>query len=1002
MESLEKLFYNPPAHYRGKPFWSWNGKLEKKELLKQIDNFKAMGMGGYFCHSRVGLITEYLGKEWFELINACADKGAETGMETWLYDEDRWPSGTAGGMVTQNSEFRMKYLRLSILDGDEFSYDKNCVAAFTVKLDGFSFTEKKRLREGDSAKGCKVLQFTVEEMGKENFYNGYTYVNTMSREATNQFIELTHKKYEKFCGDQLGHTIYGIFTDEPHRGSVMNGFGLTNQHAEYLTPYVEQLFQTFSEKFQFDLVENLPELFLWKDGEKFSPVKWDYMELIEEMFLENYMKPLHQWCVKNGMKFTGHLLHEDTPTAQACMIGSIMRGYEYMDCPGVDVLGEHNYNFWIVKQITSAARQLGKKDILSELYGCTGWQFSFEGHKAVGDWQALLGVNLRCHHLSWYEMQGTAKRDYPASISGQSAWFRQYKYIEDYFSRIHVLMGEGEPVCDILIVNPIESTWSLIYPGWANHLGTVDPDVARIEKIYYDTFHTLCEEKLDFDYGDEDYIARFGCVREVNGTTVLQIGRMLYRSVLITGLLTIRSSTLRLLREFAQRGGNVVVSGEAPQYVDAVRSNEACGLPVKFIGSGRAELVDSLKVEPFATVQGSYGENIPDIYAQVRKKGDEYIIFLLNINRQRAYRNCVVRLNAGGYCEQWNARTGDIRLLTKGQKTEFAYDFEPDGELLLRLTPADHGYPQADGKRQTVCVIPPDPVFSYRLSEPNVCTLNFVDYKVNSEQWVPHRDILQADDEIRGKFGMPLRGGEMLQPWFAAKQEHEKVCDLELRYRFHIAEIPDKLQVAVEASENFRIMVNHHKALEKTEEFWVDKCFCILNIDPSVLKTGMNEIILSTDFRDCINLEAVYLLGDFGVTLNDTEPMLTGMPRYLCPGDLVGQGLPFYGAGVSYHVNVPELKPGYRLYLESDPFSAACIRITDGKNERIVAAHPYRADITELAKDSNSVEVEYILTRRNTFEPLHPEPNFTGKYDLIPSGMTGSIRLTVEKPVDAD
>ena len=68
-------FKNPSAQWRGKPFWSWNGKLEAKELLRQIHIMKEMGMGGYFMHSRTGLITEYLGKEWFELTNICAEEG---------------------------------------------------------------------------------------------------------------------------------------------------------------------------------------------------------------------------------------------------------------------------------------------------------------------------------------------------------------------------------------------------------------------------------------------------------------------------------------------------------------------------------------------------------------------------------------------------------------------------------------------------------------------------------------------------------------------------------------------------------------------------------------------------------------------------------------------------------------------------------------------------------------------------------------------------------------
>lgn len=55
MGKTEELFKNPTAEYRGKPFWSWNGKLEKSELLRQIEVFRQMGMGGYFCHSRIGL-----------------------------------------------------------------------------------------------------------------------------------------------------------------------------------------------------------------------------------------------------------------------------------------------------------------------------------------------------------------------------------------------------------------------------------------------------------------------------------------------------------------------------------------------------------------------------------------------------------------------------------------------------------------------------------------------------------------------------------------------------------------------------------------------------------------------------------------------------------------------------------------------------------------------------------------------------------------------------------
>jgi hypothetical protein len=75
-----ELFKNPTSEYRGFPFWAWNGKLEKGQLLRQIDYFADMGMGGFHMHSRSGLDTEYMGKEWLEMISACVDYAESKGL----------------------------------------------------------------------------------------------------------------------------------------------------------------------------------------------------------------------------------------------------------------------------------------------------------------------------------------------------------------------------------------------------------------------------------------------------------------------------------------------------------------------------------------------------------------------------------------------------------------------------------------------------------------------------------------------------------------------------------------------------------------------------------------------------------------------------------------------------------------------------------------------------------------------------------------------------------
>lgn len=101
MEKRRQEFKSPGIKYRSRPFWAWNGELSGQELYRQLDVLKEMGFGGAFIHSRVGLETEYMGREWMELVDRCLAYGREIGLEMWIYDEDRWPSGTAGGAVTR-------------------------------------------------------------------------------------------------------------------------------------------------------------------------------------------------------------------------------------------------------------------------------------------------------------------------------------------------------------------------------------------------------------------------------------------------------------------------------------------------------------------------------------------------------------------------------------------------------------------------------------------------------------------------------------------------------------------------------------------------------------------------------------------------------------------------------------------------------------------------------------------------------------------------------------
>lgn len=1022
ISELYNEFLVPSSEYRGKPFWAWNGRLEKEELLRQVQVMKEMGFGGFFMHSRTGLETEYLGDEWFELINACADEAEKLGMEAWLYDEDRWPSGIAGGMVTVNPEYRMKSVKLSIMKEANFQWDDNILAAFSCRLDGLSVFGCKRI-SGTVQSMNDILVFRVIEMSKNSFYNGYTYLDTLNRKATDKFLELTHEKYEAYCGDRLGKSIKGIFTDEPHRGTLMDTFGAGNDGDIWRAPWTDLLPEEFEKRFGYDLIEKLPELFLKPEGRNVSQVKWHYIELLTQLFLENFLKPVNEWCEAKGVILTGHMLHEDSLAAQTAMNGSVMRCYEHMGYPGVDVLAEGNMNYWIVKQLASAARQMGKKYLLSELYGCTGWQMDFESHKAVGDWQALFGINIRCPHLSWYTMEGEAKRDFPASILHQSTWWNEYKHVEDYFSRTGLIMGQGKPCCAVLVISPLESVWCQIHPGWSQGLDAKAEGIKELEEKYKDMFHWLAGAHMDFDYGDEDILARhYSISHDDTGEPLLKVGEATYKVVLVSGMLTIRSTTIEILDKFIEKGGTVIFAGEAPVYADVLESDAPSALMRKTvqIPMNKNDVVKALA--PYQDIRvevtDDKGNNIEDIYCQVRYDGEKYYIMLLNVNREKACRNVRVTVNIVGYVEEWQLESGKRTQVADSdgnRPAKIQTDFEAGGEHVFVILSGKDAELKAEKVLKESTAFMVEGSFAYELDETNVCVLDFACCKLGDGEWQEEKEILKTDRDIRRKLGLPLRGGEMLQPWFRKKAEADINEGLSLKFVFYIDTVPQgAVELAIERPEHFGILLNGQKVNSETASgWWIDKCFSKIPIPSEILQKGRNIIELRTRFNDSINLEALYLLGQFGVQIEGSNKTLVRLPDKLVAGDLTAQGFPFYTGKVRYRLKM-DIRPagGERVFIELEKFEAACIKVVSaGNTDKIISWKPYEADITEELSSGDEILLETVLTRRNTFGPLHSVPailpaygpeafiteedKFSKDYMLIPSGLLSEPKISI-------
>ena len=1008
---LSEEFRAPGAQYRAIPFWAWNGRLEQGELLRQIERLAQMGFGGFFMHSRTGLNTPYLGKEWFALTNACADKGKGLGLGAWLYDEDRWPSGTAGGAVTRNPAYRMHFLRLS---EERPGLESEPAARFAVRMDGARWVSYRPLEADETVlPGETPLRFDVVEMPCSSFYNGTTYVDTMNREATETFLQMTHQRYVEECGERIGDSILGIFTDEPHRGSLMTSFGQGADAGEYQIPWTAALPQRFREKYGYDLMENLPALFLKKD-EMPARIKWQYVELVEELFLENFARPIDQWCREHRLILTGHVLHEDSLTAQTAMSGSMMRYYAEMELPGIDFLGEFGRCYWIAKQLQSVARQLNKPRLLSELDGCTGWQMGFENYKAVGDWQALYGINLRCPHLAWYTMEGQAKRDYPASISHQSAWWKEYAYVEDYYARIARFAQDGTPVCRVLVVSPLESVWARIHPGWCDGLSGKEQRVKELEERYAQVFYLLQRRHIDFDYGDEGLMAEYAAA-EGNR---LRVGQAYYDAVLVCGMDTVRGTTERMLREFAASGGRLIVCGEAPKAVDCLPGSPdwpgALRVPFE-----EEALVAALREYAVASITLPGGEPARDILCQAKQVDGETRLILLNDNREAAVNGVELSIAGSGPVTRFIPETGDLERLPaseSGGVVRVRLDFAPQAMLLLSVGGV---YPEACAPRayRAVCrKESPAAAFRYELDEPNLCVLDQASVSLNGGAWSEELEILKADRHVRDAFRLPYRGGEMLQPWFIGQRDLPVCGEAALRFSFEVETMPaGPLYLVMEERQNFAAELNGSRLESVAQDFsWVDACFSAYEVPVALLQPGRNEVVLRTSYRESSNLEALYLMGAFGVRLDGARRTLIRLPETLRPGSVVSQGLPFYSGKITYLVPVPREVAGEgRLVLETGRFAGACITASGNGRRAMIAWQPYEADVTGMV-ENGVLRVTDVLTRRNTFGPLHLVParayaygpdsfettgaHFSAAYSLVDAGLLSAPTFRLESP----
>jgi hypothetical protein len=1016
MRDLKSLFKKPSTWYRGAPFWSWNDRLEVDELVRQVHDMKAHGMGGFFMHSREGLETVYMGSHWLTCIRETVDAAAEAGTYAWLYDEDRWPSGAAGGLVPARGGDAYRAKRLAMVEVDVYEPAEDVLALFRAEVEDHSVRRVARIATdagAEAAEGETLLAFRREIADMSERYNDDAPPDNLNPESVAAFIDITYEAYADEVGDAFGDTIPGIFTDEPN----IAGASIGAEHP--WVPWTDGLDAYFAARRGYDLLDVIPYLFL--DGESSTKTRHDYWWTVSERYTEAYSKQIGAWCDAHGLAFTGHYLAENQLGSGIVRGGAIMPHYQYQAVPGIDMLMVQTHENLTVKQCTSVAHQFERERVLSETYGCSGWEMTFEEQKWVGDWQYVLGVNLRCQHLALYTLRGCRKRDYPPAFNYNTTWWKYNGVVEDYFARVGLLTTAGEVIRDVLVLHPTATGWSMV-----GDAGDFSGGVKRAD-AYGETVNAFTRAVLathyDFDFGDEQIMATHGRVEDAT----LWVNAAPYKVVVIPpGTTTMLASTFELLQQFVDAGGRVIAFEPVPMQMEAV---DSVALTSFFARSDVTVLRDIEALERALesstsrriSIRDQHGAELNRFLAMQRELDDgRQVFFIVNNDPNNAYRTYLT-FEGVGRVESWDLLSGEVApvpvtVLQAGVR--FEADFDSAGS---RMYVMDREHPpvvneqalamragRSEPRRFSFSAFI-GPVCDFRRTDPNLLTLDVCRYRMKSEGWSEPMTVWKAQNAIRDALDMRAiyyNGLPQRYQWVDEPHPNDGT-PVAFQFTFNVHDVPTTpVFLVVEGAEDYTITLNDEPVSNERVGWYLDRSFAKVALP--ALEPGINTLTLATDYENRMEVEDCFILGDFGV---DVQRAIVREPETLHFGDWCLQGY-FHYAGSMVYLDTLTHESDETLILTLGSVSAVDVAIH--VNGEVVGHIPWQDandfDLTPyLNEGENEIGIEVVSSPRNMLGPLHRKAGYeawtdsrsfrregeayTPEYVVWPWGLMGQVRI---------
>ena len=395
------------------------------------------------------------------------------GMHVWIYDEKGYPSGTAGGAVTDmNPDFIAQglycYEYWRTLSGPgpyraDVPGDK-LYRAMLLPLDGgeaIDVTDTQN-EHGTLKMHIPKGEYHLFMMSSRRLFDGThaaesyseprNYISLSDKAATEAFISVTHEKYAQKLQDEFGKGVLAFFTDEPSL------IAWNIRTAVYpIVPWHRDYPAQFAAKYGYP-IELAVVAVVTKRGPQMLKRRCDFWEFIGDSVAANYFGTIQEWCHAHGMKSSGHFLEEERLQAHVYNYGSMYKCGKRMDWPGIDQLASepsqlmYSGSIPIARLLASFADVSGEQETFTEFSDhssrMANRQIGIEWVRASVNWHFAMGIN---NFTSYYGWENFDEKDIPP--------------LNTYTARLGGLLRRGRRDSRVAVLYPEDLLIHLIFKG---------------------------------------------------------------------------------------------------------------------------------------------------------------------------------------------------------------------------------------------------------------------------------------------------------------------------------------------------------------------------------------------------------------------------------------------------------------------------------------------------------------------------------------------------------